>query len=327
MSLLRPLEWSYRQISALRRWAYERELLRSRSLPRPVISIGNLAMGGTGKTPATIAIAEVLRSAGLRVAILTRGYARRGSDRVAIVESADARRYGDEPVLLRESLPGVDVVVGADRFEAGTWYLSARDCDVFLLDDGFQHLRLRRDFDLVIDHRPASPLRESRRALRHADAILLRNGAARPEASPPIFSAELEPASVRSAGTQLPPDSLRGRRLVAFSALADNRQFFELLRRLGVEMVAQEGYPDHHHYTEADRRRLRALRESTGGEQWITTAKDAVKLPDLDPLVLEVRMRIEPLAPLRTLLLAAIGGTRDAAKASGGFHSSREAGP
>lgn len=232
-------------VNAVRRWLYRAGILKAQRLPVPVISVGNITMGGAGKTPLVIAIARALSAGGLNVGVLTRGYGRKGEG--GRVDDPDPARYGDEPVLIKKHAPKVSVIVGANRYENAQRY----PCDVYILDDGFQHLQIARDLDIVIDA-PGRFHRESRAALRHADIVLQRN----------------LKLSI--------PDSLRGKRVFAFSGLADNRQFFDALKQSGLNVVGVRGFGDHHEYTTAE---IAEIRE-TNADAIVTTEKDAVKIDD-----------------------------------------------
>jgi tetraacyldisaccharide 4'-kinase len=264
-ALLKPVELLYRGVNRLRRGLYRRGVLRAKKLPRPVISIGNIAIGGSGKTPAVIAVARLLSDRGLRVAVLTRGYGR-GSREEGVVDSLDAARWGDEPVVIKKGAPNVDVIVGVNRYQNAVDFLSRQSADVFILDDGFQHLQLGRDLDLVIDW-PASWLREGRPALRDATVVM--------------------PRSIRPAGLQ----PLRGRRVFAFSGLADNEQFFNMLLGERIEVVGRLGFPDHHRYTPAEVAAIKDAARTDGAELIVTTEKDAVKIAD--PGIVVVRIDFE----------------------------------
>jgi tetraacyldisaccharide 4'-kinase len=257
--LLRLAEWPYRGINRLRRGLYRAGVLRSKRLPKPVISVGNIAAGGAGKTPAVIAIARFLSERGLHVVVLTRGYGRSGAG--GPVDALDPERFGDEPVLIKKSIPDVDVIVGSNRYDNG---LSVTG-DVYLLDDGFQHLQLHRDLDVVIDAPNAPFHREGRSALRHAGIVI--------------------PRRIRPAGLE----ALSGRRLFAFAGLADNEQFFAMLRVAGVDLAGTRSFDDHHRYSDGD---LLALRAAAGGNALVTTEKDAVKIGARDiiavPIVFEI---------------------------------------
>ena len=254
---MKLLELLWHAVNRVRRALYRAGVLRGKRLHRPVISIGNLAAGGTGKTPAVIAVSRFLAARGLRIAVLTRGYGRAGTV-TGLVTSNDASEYGDEPVLIKTAA-NVDVLVGVNR------YINARgyDCDVFILDDGFQHLQLRRDFDLVIDA-PAKFYREGRSALRDADAVI--------------------PRRLRT----IVPEHLRGQRVVAFAGLADNEQFFASLRAAGVELAHTASFPDHHRYTAAEVAELKrhAL-------PLVTTGKDKVKIDDPEVIAVDAELEID----------------------------------
>lgn len=263
MSLTRLLTSPWRGVNRLRRALYRAGILRAARLPRPVISIGALAAGGSGKTPTVIAVCRALSAAGLRPVVLTRGYGRAGGA-TGLVSSADARRFGDEPVLIRNATDAA-VLVGENRHENATAYLRDHDCDVFVLDDGFQHLQLHRDLDVVIDA-PGVLAREGRSALRDAGIVLERR---------------LE--------TRI-PDALRGQRVFAFAGLADNDQFFDALRRAGVELAGTRGFADHHRYSPNE---VTALLEAADGLPLVTTEKDAVKLDHPAIVAVPAAMQID----------------------------------
>ena len=243
-------------VNRVRRALYRAGLLRGKRLHRPVISVGNIAAGGTGKTPAVIAICRRLAAEGLKVAVLTRGYGRK-SDYTGPVTSNDAAKFGDEPVLIN-SATNADVLVGANRYDNGNDY----PCDVFVLDDGFQHLQIRRDFDLVIDG-PSRFYREGRSALKDADAVI--------------------PRKLRT----IVPEELRGRRVFAFAGLADNEQFFAALRAAGVEVAETKSFRDHHRYTDAE---VAAMKRN--GLPLVTTEKDKVKISDPEVIAVGAELDI-----------------------------------
>ena len=222
----------YRGLNRARRALYRMGVLRAQHLPRPVISIGNLGVGGAGKTPAVIAVCKHLAERGIRATVLTRGY-----------------KTADEEVLISRRTK-CDVIVGRNRTDNARKYLLDNDCDLFVLDDGFQHLQLHRDLDIVIDA-PARFYREGRAALNDADLVI--------------------PRTLRT----IIPDHLRGQPVFAFAGLADNEQFFASLKDLDV--VGTKSFPDHHRYTAAD---LDAIRRAAGSATIVTTEKDAVKIDD-----------------------------------------------
>jgi tetraacyldisaccharide 4'-kinase len=249
--LLKPVELLWRGVNRVRRALYRRGVLKAKRLPKPVISVGAITAGGAGKTPATIAIGEYLVARGYRVAVLTRGYGRAG--RGGRVTELDAAKYGDEPVLLKKL---GEVMVGSNRYENGLTI----NCDVYLLDDGFQHLQLARDVDVVIDA-PGKWLREGRSALRDADFVIPR---------------------------RLKIDAPKGR-LFAFAGLADNEQFFA-----SVGAAATLSFPDHHRYTPRDLERIREGARAANADAIVTTEKDAVKIGDRDIIAVAARFVIEP---------------------------------
>jgi tetraacyldisaccharide 4'-kinase len=248
-TLLKPFELLWRGLNRLRRALYRRGVLKAKRLPKPVISVGAITAGGAGKTPATIAIGQYLVARGYRVAVLTRGYKRSGAG--GRVTEPDAAKFGDEPVLLTRI---GDVIVGSNRYENGLQV----SCDVYLLDDGFQHLQLARDVDVVIDA-PGQWLREGRSALRDADFVIPR---------------------------RLEVDVPKGR-LFAFAGLADNEQFFRAVNAAGTM-----SFPDHHRYTAADLQRIREA--AAGADAIVTTEKDAVKIGDRDIIAVTARFVIDP---------------------------------
>ncbi|HUJ15900.1 MAG TPA: tetraacyldisaccharide 4'-kinase [Thermoanaerobaculia bacterium] len=252
------VELLYRGINRVRRALYRAGILRAKRLPVPVISVGGIAAGGSGKTPATIAIAAALVARGKRVAVLTRGYGRAGAG--GVVKELDPARFGDEPVLIKKRVPGAEVIVGKNRYENAIRF----PADVFVLDDGFQHLQLHRDIDVVIDHRRGF-LREGPRALQFADFVIPR---------------KIQPAI---------PDSLRGKRVFAFAGLADNRQFFD---SLGLELAGTRSFPDHHRYSRED---IERVKRDAAGAPVVTTEKDAVKIDDPDIMAIPVEFVIDDL--------------------------------
>lgn len=266
--LLKPLEHLWRGVNRLRRALYRAGILKSRRLPRPVISVGNLTAGGSGKTPAVIAIARYLTRRGFTVAVLSRGYGRAGSES-GLVTSIDAGHFGDEPVLIKNKTTNTHVIVGSNRYDNAILFLSQNDCDLFILDDGFQHLQIARDLDVVIDS-GGGVMREGRSALADAGVVIQRN--------------------LRLAI----PEALTSRRLFAFAGLADNEQFFSALRANGLNVVATRGFRDHHRYAAADLASIKDAARAAGAEAIVTTEKDAVKIDDREMIAIAAEMIIEP---------------------------------
>jgi tetraacyldisaccharide 4'-kinase len=266
--LLRAAEAVYMSVNGARRWLYRQGMLQGRRLPRPVVSIGNITAGGAGKTPAVIALANALTARGIRPAVLTRGYGR-PSDEAGVVRAADPDRYGDEPVLIKMNTNNVDVIVGKKRYENATEYLRENSCDIFILDDGFQHLQLHRDLDIVIDA-PGSFHRERRSALRHAGIVISRR------------------LTIRI------PKEAAGRPLFAFAGLASPQQFFDSLRASPlVDLRGTLSFPDHHRYTPADLERVRQAAQRAGAEVIVTTEKDAVKTGSGDIIAIPAEFTLD----------------------------------
>jgi tetraacyldisaccharide 4'-kinase len=327
-------------VARLRRTLYRAGILRSASLPRPVVSVGNLTVGGSGKTPHVRFLAGWLSEKGLRIAILSRGYGRktsgvvwasRGQAGAPFVEreSSAADRVGDEPALLASSLPGVPVLVGESRFAAGTECLRAQEVDAFLLDDGFQHLGLRRDADILLldavrglgNRRtlPFGSLREPPEHARFADALIVtrcetpEHGARMVGAIPfpstrPIAFSRLVPGGLvdrDGADTFLPGEP---REIVAFSGIAQNDQFEQSLRTSGYLVRRFFGFPDHHRYRPAD---IERIRFASDGLPVVTTEKDLFRIPREVPFqVAAFRVDVEFLSgweDLSRLLLERIG--------------------
>ncbi len=280
---------------------------RARRLPAFVVSVGNLTVGGTGKTPFTLWLADHLKRRGLRVAVLSRGYGRTGDQVAQVPRSGEmstlARQYGDEPVLMARKLVDVPVWVGRERFQAGLAAVHASRAQVLILDDGFQHLALERDLDLVLldahhpfgngEVLPLGPLREPASRLRRASAYVLtraddpdRTAATRrllQEKFPgkPAFACRhrlAEPA-VGLGSFRLSFERLSRGQAGAFAGIARPDPFFDALRRRGISLSRQWAFPDHHVYRRED---IAELLESIRRNhlQWlITTEKDLVRLP------------------------------------------------
>jgi tetraacyldisaccharide 4'-kinase len=274
---LNPLSAVYGSVVGARNAFYDRRWLRSRSLQGPVISVGNLSTGGSGKTPFVILLGELLKARGMRFDVLSRGYGRRTRGVLQVDPSGLPRDFGDEPLLIARRLQ-VPVVVGEDRYEAGRIAESRFGPQIHLLDDGFQHRGLARDFDIVLvtpdDARdrllPAGQLREPLRSLQRADAVALTSGAAAesfPLAGKTVWRVR------RGIVTQSVPP-----RPVVFCGIARPQSFLLQLRAAGIDPVAEAFFRDHHAYTETDVRDLLQLRQRSESGGFVTTEKDAVSL-------------------------------------------------
>lgn len=313
-TLLSGVSMLYGGAVRLRRLLYSRGILATFELPRPVISVGNLTAGGTGKTPTVIHLAELISMLGYRPAIISRGYKGQGEKEGAVVSDgrcvlSDARMAGDEPYLIANLLPAVPVMVGRDRHSVGMEIIKRFQPDVILLDDGFQHLRLKRDLNiLLLDARspfgnarliPRGTLREPAKTLQSADVVLLtRSNQMTPEsylrlvrlAQPrPVFPTThtsmtrfTVPAQCALGGWDHKQDTatdLRGRRVFAFAGLGSNETFFGAVKDSGAQVVGVAGFEDHYAYTVGDLERIALAAGRAGALHLVTTDKDFVRLP------------------------------------------------
>lgn len=313
-----PWQAFYGAVHRLRRWWYRG---RGERLPRPVVSVGNLHWGGSGKTPTVAAIAEHLHRGGRRVAILSRGYGRKDENKIQLVSDGEGPLLGpmlagDEPVLLAGQLPGVAVLVGADRARTGRQALARLDPppDVFLLDDGFSHLALERDLDLLTFPAsdpfaggrlaPSGRLREPLASAARADAVILTGAAPDRVATAgdelaralrrhgfrgPGFAAELLAEAPRlDDGRPIEP----GTRALLVSGIARPKRFHDTVRRLGFTVAEHLTFPDHHPYPAASLERITEAYHQNGANVVLATSKDRVKLQSRLKLPLaEVRVR------------------------------------
>jgi tetraacyldisaccharide 4'-kinase len=319
--------------SRRRRW-YAANPARQRRLKRPVISIGNLSTGGSGKTPIVAHLARLLLESGERPAILSRGYARPQPSAGVTVVSDGARvlapfdTAGDEPLMLARSLPGVAVLVCADRFRAGQHAEQHLSSTVHLLDDGFQHLTLFRDVDLLVvnagDLRdrplPAGRLREPLSSAAAADALLVpaddEPGSRKLTDAlnvPTRFDVRRSTAAPRwMTGLGSAEPIAAGDAWFAFAGVARPDQFFESVRRGGWNVAGTMAFRDHHVFTPADLARVSAAARAAAARGLITTEKDAARLgtsvvPEMPTAVLPLQAAIEPAAAFREWLWRRIG--------------------
>jgi tetraacyldisaccharide 4'-kinase len=261
----------------LRNALYDRGVLEARRLNGPVISVGNLSVGGSGKTPFVLLLGEQLKARGVKFDILSRGYGRQTRGVALVKPDGSSPVFGDEPLLLARRL-GVPVVVGEDRYQAGLFAEMSFGPQLHLLDDGFQHRALARDFDIVLvtpeDARdrllPVGRLREPLSSLRRADAVVLTSGA-----SPDSFP--LNGKLVWRARRGIMPKDVPARPVV-FCGIARPQNFLLQLRAAGIDPVAEAFYRDHHAYTETDVRELLKLRQQSEAGGFVTTEKDAINL-------------------------------------------------
>jgi len=297
---LSPLVPLYSMAVGAKNLAYSKGWARQQHLQWPVVSIGNLSMGGSGKTPLIIRLAQLLRERGTTVDVLSRGYGRRSKAVLQVAVGGSADEFGDEPLLIAQAA-GVPVFVGASRHAAGLLAESkAAGPALHLLDDGFQHRRLARDVDIVVLHRsdfgerllPAGRLREGFSSLSRAQIIVMReeDRELEPELRRRRFS---QPIWWMERALEVPDV----KQVVAFCAIARQDEFLSGLRSSGVAVAAMRAWRDHHRYTRADIAALIELRRQHQAEAFLTTEKDRVRL------VPEHRRMLEGAAPLHAARL------------------------
>jgi tetraacyldisaccharide 4'-kinase len=305
--LLYPLSLAFRLAVAVRRLLFRLGVLPSVRLGIPVVVVGNLTVGGTGKTPLILALTTALRQSGLQPGILSRGYGGTSLEPRAVAADDEAERVGDEPLLLAER-SGCPVWIGADRVAAARALRAGHPtCDVILCDDGLQHYRLQRDFEIAVEDErgvgnglllPAGPLREP--ADRRVDAKVVNGG----ESGPGVFGMQLVPAGLYRVGdepAQLTRTELSGKRLHAVAGIGNPERFFATLSRMGLVFSAHS-FPDHHAFRAADL-------QFADCDLVLMTEKDAVKCRRFgrhDLVALRVEAEIDP--ALVELILERIRG-------------------
>jgi len=298
--LLTPCAWLYSSVLRLRALLYRIGLLKTKRLPRPVISIGNITVGGTGKTPVTASIARYLLTRGYRVAVISRGYGGSLEGQTCVVSDGSsvmlsASECGDEPYLLASTVSGLMVVIGTDRYAAGLLAMQQLAPDVFLLDDGFQHLRLHRDLNILLQDfscpfgngltLPAGLLREPPAAARRADLVVVTRA---PEGAAIPFVTGGTPACLAGhtlvdllpldGGDPVSFSGCLGKPVLAFAGIADPDSFFSGLRGAGLNVARSLSFPDHVAYTRERLDAIAAEMRASGAELLVTTEKDGVKL-------------------------------------------------
>jgi len=256
--LLLPLSWLFCTLVAVRRVAYRCGWLRGERLPVPVVVVGNITVGGSGKTPLVIWLAQFLRAQGYRPGIISRGYGGLAAQWPQAVDTdSDPRVVGDEPVLIAWR-SGCPMAVGPDRVAAGRLLLQQHDCDIILSDDGMQHYRLVRDVEIaVLDGArrlgngfclPAGPLREAPDRLSMVD-LQVGNGAA--AEGEHLMTLQPQTTLHLRDGVQMPLESWRGRTVHAVAGIGNPPRFFQMLRDHGITVI-EHAFPDHHRYSVTD---------------------------------------------------------------------------
>jgi tetraacyldisaccharide 4'-kinase len=324
--MLTFLSWIYLLGWKIKEWIYTSGIRASRKLDARVICVGNLTTGGTGKTPMVIYLAKTLRGEGHKVSVLTRGYKGKKKKPVTVISDGTGRgatveEGGDEAVLMSDELTGVPIFASANRFAAGREAIRSFASDTLILDDGFQHLRLARDLNLLIidgsnpfgGNRllPAGRLREPVTGIRRADAVILSrvdqakdvpgilNVIRTCHPAIPVFQAIHEAYDMEALLTmeRMSVEKLRGRGVIALSGIGNPGALHGTLKSLGAEVKRELSYPDHHRYTREDLENIRVACDRYPDALLITTEKDGVRLRDgeihdLPVWVLKIRIRM-----------------------------------
>lgn len=296
---------------------FNKGLKESRSLPCKVISVGNITVGGTGKTPVVEYIARQLTERGLKVAILSRGYKGTAHNPVNVVSDGqtifmEPHQAGDEPYMLAKRLRDVPVIVGADRYVTGSYGVEHFHVDVLVLDDGYQHIKVKRDVNiLLVDGErgfgnghlfPRGPLREPLSNMERADFVLVTKckkpaqgvGASgfmpdfsKIKAKPLTFCSGYEPLNLQSfwTGNKESVSVITGKKVVTLSGIANPSSFTALIKSLGGNVLHEEAFPDHHAYSPKDLHGVMKKAENLGADMIVTTEKDAVKIEEIDERV------------------------------------------
>ena len=336
---MNPLTALYGAGIALRNRLFDRGILPTMRLEQPVVSVGNLSAGGSGKTPFVMALGQLLRERGLHFDVLSRGYGRKTRGVLVVDPDGSASDFGDEPLLIARKL-AVPVIVGESRYDAGRVAEQKFQTQLHLLDDGFQHRSLARDFDIVLmvpgdfeDHLlPSGRLREPLSSLQRADAIVLPQDLAAQHSclrekpvwrmTREIYISGGDIASPLREGTASAVPNARPQSggfspavppsPVAFCGLARPEQFFAQVRAAGATPVAEVIFRDHHAYDRRDIQRLLTMRSELGAGGFLTTEKDVINLgplqADLEPLTIaKLRLMLDRPAKLIDTILARIG--------------------
>ena len=304
-----PLSLLYNSVISLRNYLYDKEFFKAKKLPVPVISVGNISVGGTGKTSFTIYLASLLKDK--KVCILLRGY-KRNSKGVKLVSEygnikANWKEAGDEAFLLAKLLPFASVVVSEDRYKGGIFAVEKLSPQVIILDDGFQHRKLYRDLDIVLIKKrdlddkllPYGNLREGVKSLKRADIIILSYQ----EVEPFDFEFEKKPtfkmfrefnSVIDTEFKKYPVEILKNRKVVAFSGLGDNEQFLKILKKLGFKVKKFLSFPDHYDYTNFKPKK---------DEIYITTPKDIIKIGKAENIyALNFELKVEEEKKLKEII-------------------------
>jgi tetraacyldisaccharide 4'-kinase len=302
------LSLPYRLIINSRNRLYDHKLLEEVKLTCPVISIGNITVGGTGKTPCVIWLAQMLQQRGYKPAVLSRGYGGRNSQPVNIVTDGDkillsGTVAGDEPLLIARSLKGIPVITGPDRILTGRAAVNNFGANVLICDDAFQHRRLYRDINIVLldsssplgnGHLlPRGSLREPATALRRASVLIATRSAEATKKSDligklaqagniPVFHSNHRSAGIVRGdySVQLPPDMLEGKKICAFAGIGEPSSFKKSILAAGAQIMSFDIFPDHHRYSRSEVKKINDHFFQSGADLLLTTEKDGMRLQE-----------------------------------------------
>ena len=321
------LSFFYLFIINFRNWLYNHKIFKEIKLPCPVISVGNISVGGTGKTPCVIMIAQMLRKNGLQPAVISRGYGGRSTSNYNIVSDGDkillnSETAGDEPSLIANTLKGVPVIIGAKRRITGQIAIDKFSANVIICDDAMQHRQIFRDINLVLldsnglkgnNHvLPRGKLREPIKEIKRASAILFTRAdegikidakieeLIKTEKTPVFQSIHQAEDIIRSDGSVRKPISeLKGKKVSAFCGIANPDSFKKTLQAAQVNLLSFYIFPDHHRYSEKEIEELKTEFIKSGADYLVTTQKDAMRLQNHSAFlksifILRVKMEIEP---------------------------------
>jgi tetraacyldisaccharide 4'-kinase len=307
--LMAPFSLLYGRIVAARNRRFDLGVVKPARLPCRVVSVGNLTVGGTGKTPMVIRLAGMLRDRGYRPVVLSRGYGGTSKSPVNVVSRGSGplmkeREAGDEPVLIAKSAVGIPVVTGPRRTLTGDWAIKNLNADVLILDDGFQHRHLFRDIDIVLLNAanpfgngrllPGGPLREPPSALKRADIIIATGTyddvtTSRTLMLPdgfhaPVFKCYYQPRKLLHGNpeTAFPTELLHGKKICAFAGIGNPLAFEKTLAALGADVAVFIPFPDHHRYTQQDIGLIDEKARQCGAQMIVTTEKDMIKIEAFD---------------------------------------------
>ncbi len=299
--ILIPFSWLFELVVLMRNWMYDRNMLAIHDVGIPVISVGNLTVGGTGKTPVVIFIADRLMHAGKKVSVVSRGYKRRSNGPVLVSDGknilTDSKNGGDEPVEIAQRFPGVVIGVDEKRSRIARRIVEEFHPDVMIMDDGFQHRALKRDYDIVIVSARQNPMktamlpagrrRESLHSLKRASMVIITKSEnammteslrqhIREFTKAPIAACSFKPVFVHdhSRSINIKLDEVKGKKCVAFCGVGEPESFFQSVIGIGISTTNRVIFSDHHHYTISESEDIIGLGKNNKCDFILTTEKD-----------------------------------------------------